>query len=137
MDTEALPSGARFAFWEDATVYRAVYHVDQQHPAASDDNPGTAEAPFRTINAAAQRLQPGEKVVIHAGLYRECVRPARGGTGPGAMIAYEAAPGERVVVRGSEVWRADARPSTGYALPATGGGRPLDGGVAGYLRRRL
>ncbi len=124
MDTETLPSGARFAFWEDETVYRAVFHVDQQHPAASDDNPGREEAPFRTINAAAQRLQPGEKVVIHAGLYRECVRPARGGTGPEAMIAYEAAPGERVVVRGSEVWTPSARPSAGYALRPTPEGAP-------------
>jgi len=119
MDTETLPSGTRFAFWEDATVYQTVYHVDQQHPAASDENPGTAEAPFRTINAAAKLLQPGEKVIIHAGVYRECVRPVRGGTGPTAMIAYEAAPGERVVVRGSEIWTPDVRPSAGYALPST------------------
>ena len=124
-DTETLPSGARFAFWDDATVYRTIYHVDQQHPAASDDNPGTAALPFRTINAAARRLQPGEKVVIHAGLYRECVRPARGGAGPEAMIAYEAVSGERVVVRGSEAWTPAARPSAGYSLPETARPAPI------------
>ncbi len=118
-DTETLPSGARFAFWADATVYRTVYHVAQQHPEASDANPGTAEAPFHTIDAAARRLQPGEKVVIHAGIYRECVRPARGGASAEAMIAYEAAPGERVVVRGSDRWTPECRPSAGYALPGS------------------
>ena len=82
-------------------------------------NPGSAAAPFRTINAAARRLQPGEKVVIHAGIYRECVRPARGGTDAEAMIAYEAAPGERVIVRGSDLWTPTAHPSAGYALPGS------------------
>ncbi len=118
MDFETLPSGDRFAFWDDETVYRKVYHVAQGHPAASDANPGSEAAPFLTINAAAQVLQPGEKVVVHAGVYRECVRPARGGDGPAAMIAYAAAPGERVVVRASEVWQPEVRPSAGYGLPA-------------------
>jgi hypothetical protein len=54
VNTEILPSGARFAFWEAATEYRKVYHVAQQHPAAADSNPGTVEAPLRTINAAVQ-----------------------------------------------------------------------------------
>ncbi len=116
MDFETLPSGDRFAFWEDATAYSRVYHVAQGHPAASDENPGTAEAPFRTINAAARALLPGEKVIVHAGVYRECVRPALGGDGPARMIAYEAAPGERVVVKGSEVWEPALQPSAGHAV---------------------
>jgi len=41
-------------------------------------------------------------VLVHEGVYRERVKPARGGTGPDAMICYEAAPGERVVIKGSE-----------------------------------
>jgi hypothetical protein len=122
MDSNTLPSGDRFAFWDDATTYARVYHVAQRHPAACDDNPGTAEAPFLTINAAARILQPGEKVVVHAGVYRECVRPALGGDGPDRMIAYEAAPGEQVVIKGSEVWTPALQPSAGYsfAKPANG-----------------
>lgn len=80
-----------------------VLHVDQKHPAADDGGPGTAERPFRTINAAAQVAQPGDTVRVRAGIYRERVAPARGGE-PGRPIVYEAAPGERVHVRGSEVW---------------------------------
>jgi hypothetical protein len=99
-----MPDGTAFPFWDDVTAYSRVYHVACEDPAASDDGPGTTEWPFRTINRAAQVLEQGEKVVVHGGVYRECVRPARGGTGPEAMIAYEAAPGERVVVRGSERW---------------------------------
>jgi len=122
MDRETLPSGERFRFWDDGTEYQAVYHVAQQHPAASDDNPGSAEAPWCTINAAARRLKPGEKVIVHAGVYRECVRPARGGDGPERMIAYQAAPGERVVVRGSELWQPAAQSTAGYHLRAAEGG---------------
>jgi hypothetical protein len=120
MDRDTLPSGSPFAFWDDQTAYHTVYHVAQQDPRAADENPGTREAPFRTISAAAQRLQPGEQVVVHAGVYRECVRPARGGAGPAAMIAYTAAPGERVVIRGSEIWTPVPQPSAGYRIPEAG-----------------
>jgi hypothetical protein len=103
-----MPDGTPFAFWDDATEYQRTYHVACAHPGASDGNLGTAEAPFATINRAAAILQPGEKVVVHGGVYRECVCPARGGEGPDRMIAYEAAPGE-------EVWQVAVKvePGTG------------------------
>jgi hypothetical protein len=98
-----LPDGFDFPMWEDETEYGRVYYVAQAHPDASDDNPGTEDRPFRTINRAAQVLQPGEKVIVKTGVYRERVSPVNGGTGPDKMIAYEAAPGHRVVVRGSRI----------------------------------
>jgi len=99
-----MPDGKDFEFWNDGTAYRRVLHVARQHPRAADENPGTCDQPLRTIGRAAGLLQPGEKVVIHEGVYRERVAPARGGASASAMIAYEAAPGERVVLRGSERW---------------------------------
>lgn len=117
-----LPSGKSFEFWDDGTRYTKVYHVACEHPEASDDNPGTAPGPFATISRAAEALQPGEKVIVHDGVYRECVRPARGGEGPEAMIAYEAAPGAQVTVKGSEVWSPQFRPSEGWKLDALGEG---------------
>ena len=48
-------------------------------------------------------LQPGERVVIASGTYREWVRPERGGTGADKMISYEAAPGAKVYVKGSDI----------------------------------
>ncbi len=90
-----LPDGTEFPSWEKALHFSKTYYVDGQAKNADDKGPGTKERPFRTINAAAQVMQPGERVVIAEGVYREFIRPARGGTGPDAMISYEAAPGER------------------------------------------
>jgi len=115
-----MPDGTLFAFWDDVTQYQRVYHVACQSPDAADDSPGTEEKPFKTIGRAAALLQPSEKVVVHEGAYRECVCPARGGTGPGQMIAYEAAAGESVCVKGSEIWRPAFRRSEGYRLKPWG-----------------
>ena len=112
-----LPDGTAFPFWDDSTNYRTTYHVACQDPQASDSNPGTREKPLRTIGRAAEILQPGEKVIVHEGVYRECVRPRRGGTGPQAMIAYEAAAGERVVLTGAASWKPRCQPSSGWESP--------------------
>ena len=61
--------------YEDLLCHAA--HLD-----ASDDNPGTKERPFKTINKAAQVLMPGERVLIGEGVYKEFVRPLRGGQAP-------------------------------------------------------
>ena len=98
-----LPDGTPFPLWEDETDYRKVYYVDQRHPEAADDNPGTEAAPFLTIQAAAEVVEPGEKVLIKSGVYRELVQPRRGGTGVDEMISYEAAPGAEAIIRGSDV----------------------------------
>jgi len=71
-------------------------------PGGDDAGPGTAERPFRTISRAAAVAQPGDVVTVHAGTYREWVRPARGGTSDRQRIVYRAAPGEEVIIKGSE-----------------------------------
>jgi len=68
----------------------------------SDHADGTEAAPLRTIDRAAQLAHPGDTVVVHAGEYREWVRPRRGGLSDRRRITYTAAPGERVVIKGSE-----------------------------------
>ncbi len=121
MDDSAmlLPDGRRFEEWTDTTRYRKVYHVAAGSAGCGDANPGTAKAPWATIGRAAAVLRPCEKVIIHRGIYRERVCPAHGGTGSDQMIAYEAAPGEQVVLRGSVLWHPGATPSRGWNL---GGG---------------
>jgi hypothetical protein len=100
-----LPDGTEFVFWEVPLTFTKTYYVDGSFAASNDRGPGTSKKPFRTISKAAEVLQPGERVVIAAGVYREVIRPARGGSAPDQMISYEAAPGALVVVKGSEVLR--------------------------------
>ena len=63
---------------------------------------GTKDHPFRTISKAALLAMPGDHVIVHEGEYREWVKPAQGGTSNVSRITYEAAEGERVVIKGSE-----------------------------------
>ena len=76
-----------------------VFHVA---PDGSNLAPGTAENPFRTISRAAQVAETGDRVVVHEGEYREWVKPEHSGYSDISRITYEAAPGEKVVIKGSE-----------------------------------
>lgn len=76
-----------------------TYHVSKS---GNDHNEGSAQEPFLTIQRAADIAAAGDTVVIHGGVYREWVKPAFGGSGDSRRITYEAAPGEHVVIKGSE-----------------------------------
>src|SRR4051794_23191102 len=77
----------------------SVFHVATT---GSDSSAGDQAAPFRTINRAAAVAQPGDTVVVHAGEYREWVKPRHGGLSDTRRITYQAAEGEHVVIKGSE-----------------------------------
>lgn len=70
-----------------------------------DSNDGSSSEPFETISAAARLAQPGDVITVHAGTYRERVTPPRGGESDAKRIVYQAAAGEQVVIKGSEVIR--------------------------------
>lgn len=76
-----------------------TYHVSKQ---GSDTNIGSVSAPFLTIQKAADLATVGDTVIVHEGEYREWVRPKNSGRADGGRITYEAADGERVVIKGSE-----------------------------------
>jgi len=78
------------------------YHVSLQ---GNDANTGSSTAPLRTIQTAADRAEPGDVVTVHEGIYRERIDPPCGGTSDERRIVFQAAPGEKVVIRGSEVIR--------------------------------
>lgn len=77
-----------------------IYYVA---PNGCNCNPGTIDAPFRTINHAAQLALPGDTVRVRGGVYREWVDPVEGGLTQASRITYEAMPGEHVVIKGSEI----------------------------------
>ncbi len=121
-----LPDGRSYEFWETDPVRERELFVDGSDPAASDDNDGSESAPFRTISRAAQCAEPGTRVRIHAGTYRECVSPAMGGTDPEHMISYEAFGDGKVIVSAAEIVTA-FKPSEGWmAVRSWGAPQPED-----------
>lgn len=74
------------------------YHVSLS---GNDGAQGTASSPFCTISRAAALAMPGDTVTVHAGIYREWVNPANGGT-ESERIVYESAGDGEVVITGAE-----------------------------------
>lgn len=64
---------------------------------------GTKTSPFATISKAAAVAEAGDCVIVHEGTYREWVKPAHRGYSGINRITYEAAEGEKVVIKGSEI----------------------------------
>ena len=65
---------------------------------------------FTTIGAAAKAVEPGDRVRIHAGVYRESVVVEKSGTRE-RPICFEAEPAARVIVTGADPlssWRKEA-----------------------------
>ncbi|GAB2323377.1 hypothetical protein IRB23M11_09970 [Alkalibacterium sp. m-11] len=76
-----------------------VYHVSKQ---GSDSAKGSEAEPFLTINKAASVAIAGDTVIVHEGEYREWVKPQHPGLSNHRRITYQAAEGEKVVIKGSE-----------------------------------
>lgn len=77
-----------------------VYHVSITN--GSDQNIGSEKEPFKTISKAADVAIHGDRVIVHGGVYRECVKPRHGGHSELTRIIYEVAEGEKAIIKGSE-----------------------------------
>ena len=74
------------------------YYVDCH---ASSQGDGSKEAPFSTIQQAANLAQPGDEVIVLPGVYREAVHPIHKGR-EDAPIVYRSAVPLKAVIKGSE-----------------------------------
>jgi alpha-N-arabinofuranosidase len=97
MNKTAIALAGLIAFAAAARAAEIHVAVD-----GKDTNPGTRTAPLRTIQRAAGLARPGDTITVHAGVYRERVNPPRGGESDAKRITYQAAPGEKVEIKGSE-----------------------------------
>jgi len=80
-------------------------HAEEYHVSSDglNENPGTEVQPFKTISAAALLAEPGDTITVHEGVYRERINPPRGGSFESMRIVYQAASGDEVVIKGSEI----------------------------------
>ncbi|MGE3842243.1 MAG: right-handed parallel beta-helix repeat-containing protein [Vicinamibacterales bacterium] len=87
----------------------AVLHVNQRHARATDQSDGSADAPFRTIQAACQRAlllrAQGQRVrvAIHEGIYRESISIGESTLRPDAPQLVIEGIEPNVAVSGSDV----------------------------------
>ena len=72
----------------------------------SDSNPGTMQAPWKTIQKAASTLVTGQKVYVMEGIFHERVSVKNSGA-PGSPIVFSAYPGARVVIDGRDIGQPD------------------------------
>jgi hypothetical protein len=78
-----------------------TYYVDRNHPNASDDNPGTEDQPWRTIQKAADTVWAGDTVIVKSGMYPERISFSNGTRGaPGQVITFKAQPRRSVTMWG-------------------------------------
>jgi len=95
-------------FAVSAPVLAGTFYVDTNHSSASDSNPGTEGAPWKTIQKAASTLTAGDTVLVKAGTYTElysggpdsaikAIKPQHSGT-EGKPITFAAYPGHHVVI---------------------------------------
>jgi alpha-N-arabinofuranosidase len=75
------------------------YHVSKS---GNDGFDGSKEKPFLTISRAARTAEEGDRIIVHEGVYRECVNPRNGARTTYERIIYQAAENETAVIKGSE-----------------------------------
>ena len=81
-------------------LFSQQYHVAKH---GNDNNLGTLESPFLSISKAAKIALPGSVITVHEGTYRERIAPRHGGLSTTKPIIYQAAKGEDVWIKGSEI----------------------------------
>ncbi len=112
IEREDAPSNYIGCYFDNVRLYRGLqkdsrskplqtYYVDGEK--GDDSNPGTHEAPWKTISKSSQTLMAGETVLIAPGTYKEGnIVPKYGGV-RGAPITYAALdPQNRPVLEGSQ-----------------------------------
>lgn len=77
----------------------------EYHVAVTGSNTGKGDKnhPYKTIQKAADVAMAGDTVIVHEGTYREWVKPMNSGLSDTTRIIYEAAPSEKVIIKGSEI----------------------------------
>lgn len=75
------------------------YYVKRPTVPLGDESSGKV---FSTIQQAAELARPGDTIWIGEGVYREWVRPRRGGSDDLHRIVYRNMPGEQAVISGAE-----------------------------------
>ncbi|RCS23156.1 DUF1565 domain-containing protein [Phyllobacterium salinisoli] len=67
----------------------------------SNDNPGTARSPWRSIQHAVDHVQAGDTILVRGGIYNETVTVTASGSAADGFITLMEHPGENAIIDGS------------------------------------
>ena len=80
-------------------VLGTIYYVATW---GSDQNDGSEDAPWQSIQHAANMAKPGDTVLVHGGIYKENITIRNSGSSSRGFITIQAFPGETPVISGKD-----------------------------------
>jgi len=83
----------------NANIPGKIYYVATT---GSDENDGSQQSPWRTLQHAADAVKAGETVLVRGGTYKENVTFKNSGSATTGYITFQAYPGEIPVISGEE-----------------------------------
>ncbi len=97
-EDKGFPNGLRNKEVEEEIIYFVS-------PLGDDNNTGSPTSPWKTLQHAVNHLQPGDKLLLREGTYKECVSLKKSGTNE-KPITINTFQGEEVVMDGEGVsWK--------------------------------
>src|SRR6185436_8196098 len=78
-------------------AFGAIYCVATN---GNDANSGSIASPFATLDKAAEKLKPGDTLLIRGGTYNQTMYCSSSGT-PALPITIASYPGERAIIDGA------------------------------------
>ncbi|NQT26522.1 right-handed parallel beta-helix repeat-containing protein [candidate division KSB1 bacterium] len=104
-------------------------HIYYLSPSGDNNNPGTIEAPWRTLQTAAGKMSPGDTLLIRSGMYRQATQLSVSHSGSaGLPLLFQNYPEETPIFcksesynnssdwtdQGSNIWKTKHNTATGY-----------------------
>ncbi|HVK54116.1 MAG TPA: right-handed parallel beta-helix repeat-containing protein [Burkholderiales bacterium] len=84
----------------------ATLYVDPNNSRATDSGAGEASKPYKSLEYATRQLAAGDTLILAPGIYRESIdlqqAPKLRGADEGKLTRIEAAPGAKVLIKGSD-----------------------------------
>ena len=98
-----------FGYQENKDVHQPSSSTFYVSNTGDDSNPGTREAPWRTIQHAADTALPGNTILVRGGLYAERLNVSVSGDADRGYITLRSHPGETAILDGGNLVVPDGR----------------------------
>ena len=98
-----------FGYQENKDVRQPSSSTLYVSTTGDDSNPGTREAPWRTVQHAADTALPGNTIIVRGGLYAERLNVSVSGDADRGYVTFRSHPGETAILDGGNLVVPDGR----------------------------